>query len=73
VDEEYSISDAMEKLPKQQRVCIKLFYEKRKSYKQIATELGIDEKNVKSALQNGKRNLKLLLEPNSGQADSMEQ
>jgi len=73
VEDEYSISDAMKQLSKQQRICIKLFYEKRKSYKQIATELGINEKSVKSALQNGKRNLKLLLEPNSGQADSMEQ
>lgn len=49
-------------LKNEQRDCIELFYLKNCSYTAISEELGISIKQVKSALQNGKRNLKLLLE-----------
>ncbi len=57
---EYEFEDLLKKLPKDQRQCLKLFYVKRFSYKAIATKLDMDERKVKSALQNGKRNLKML-------------
>ena len=57
---EHDLEDLIEKLPKEQKQCLKLFYVKRLRYKAIATKLDIDERKVKSALQNGKRNLKML-------------
>lgn len=41
---------------------LRLFYLEKKSYFEIALELEITEKQVKSDVQNGKRNLKLKLE-----------
>ena len=38
------------------------FYFENKSYNEIAFNMSIDEKKVKSHLQNAKRNLKLCLE-----------
>ena len=49
-----------------QKVCIRLFYLERKSYNQIVELTQIDLKQVKSALQNGKRNLRLKLENTDG-------
>ncbi len=48
-------------LAEPQRICIDLFYLKGKSYRETATLSGYPEKQVKSHLQNGKRNLKLIL------------
>lgn len=45
-------------IPENQRQCLELFYRHEKTYKEIAQELNIDEKDVKSRIQNGKRNLK---------------
>jgi len=39
-----------------------LFYFDSRCYNEVAEILGIDEKKVKSNLQNGKRNLKICLE-----------
>jgi len=52
----------MEKLKKEQKQCIELFYYQNLCYQEIAEQLGINEKKVKSFLQNGKRNLKICLE-----------
>lgn len=49
-------------IKEEQRRCLELFYLKDKSYQEISAELKIDIKQVKSAIQNGKRNLKLKLE-----------
>lgn len=48
---------AIEKLKSTQKQCVILFYINRKSYKEISEELDMEEKEVKSHLQNGKRNL----------------
>lgn len=48
-------------LKENQRVCIELFYLKNKSYIQIAEETGLNLKEVKSSIQNGKRNLEIKL------------
>lgn len=56
------VEQSIEELKDLQKTCIKLFYIEGKSYNQLAEILQIDVKSVKSALQNGKRNLKLILE-----------
>lgn len=47
-----------------QKRCIELFYIEQKSYQKIATVLDLELKKVKSAIQNGKRNLKNKLKEN---------
>ena len=42
--------------------CILLFYFKKKSYQEISELTGFSAMQVKSYIQNGKRNLKLLVE-----------
>jgi RNA polymerase sigma-70 factor (ECF subfamily) len=56
------LQKCIEKLKDKQQQCIQLFYFAHKSYRQITDETGLDEKKVKSLLQNGKRNLKICLE-----------
>jgi RNA polymerase sigma-70 factor (ECF subfamily) len=56
------MSDALLKLNKEQQLCVTLFYLEKKSYQQIASQTGYSMMQVKSHIQNGKRNLKLLLE-----------
>jgi RNA polymerase sigma factor (sigma-70 family) len=55
------IEPAIAMLDEQQRACITLFYLQKKSYKQITDETGFSFEQVKSYIQNGKRNLKILL------------
>jgi RNA polymerase sigma-70 factor (ECF subfamily) len=56
------LSDAFKKLPASQQVCLRLFYLLDKSYQNIADETGYTLKEVKSNIQNGKRNLKTIIE-----------
>jgi RNA polymerase sigma-70 factor (ECF subfamily) len=53
-----------EKLPEAQKVSIQLFYTDEKCYKEIADNTGYTMNEVKSYIQNGKRNLKICLEKN---------
>ena len=55
---ENELHEAIEALKDAQKTCIVLFYFKNKSYKEIAVTTGMDEKKVKSHIQNGKRNLR---------------
>ena len=55
------LMDALETLKKEQQECIRLFYFERKSYEEIELMTGYSYKEVKSFLQNGKRNLKIQL------------
>jgi RNA polymerase sigma-70 factor (ECF subfamily) len=57
-----SLSECIEKLKDEQRNCIQQFYFENRCYNEIAINLHLDEKKVKSHLQNAKRNLKLCLE-----------
>jgi RNA polymerase sigma-70 factor (ECF subfamily) len=57
-----ALIECIERLKAEQRNCIKQFYYENKCYSEIAETLGLNEKKVKSHLQNGKRNLKLCLE-----------
>ena len=56
------LPDALQRLPEPQRICIDLFYLQQKSYADVADLTGYDLKQVKSYLQNGRRNLKLILQ-----------
>lgn len=58
------LGKAILELKEEQKICIELFYLKQFSYQRISEQLGISLKNVKSAIQNGKRNLKIRLEEN---------
>jgi len=56
------LNQAIRKLSPGQQHCILLFYFDSKSYQQIAETTGLGLNEVKSHIQNGKRNLKNLLE-----------
>ena len=53
---------AMQQLNKEQQHCLTLFYLQKKSYNEITGETGYSLLQVKSYIQNGKRNLKIMLE-----------
>jgi len=52
------------KLSDEQRICIELFYLKDKSYADVVSETGYTLNQVKSYIQNGKRNLRISLQGN---------
>ncbi len=54
----------IEELGLEQQQCVKMFYLQEKCYKDVATETGFELGQVKSFIQNGKRNLKLCMERN---------
>ncbi len=56
------LEEAMLHLNPEQKTCIRMFYLEKKSYQIIASETGFNLLQVKSYIQNGKRNLRLLLE-----------
>jgi len=53
------LETALNDLSKEQKQCIILFYYKNKSYNEIVEITGFNANEVKSYIQNGKRNLKL--------------
>ncbi|MFN5845923.1 MAG: RNA polymerase sigma factor [Flavobacteriia bacterium] len=57
-----ALEEILPSLNDDQRICIELFYLKDQSYQQISEELNMSLMRVKSAIQNGKRNLKIRLE-----------
>jgi RNA polymerase sigma-70 factor (ECF subfamily) len=65
-DQETALKDCIERLKPEQRTCIQLFYFENKCYQDIAVSLKMEEKKVKSYLQNAKRNLKICLENRDG-------
>ena len=61
-----ALERCMEKLNPVQKQSIDLFYLKEKCYKEVAEITGFTLNDVKSYIQNGKRNLKICLERSSG-------
>jgi RNA polymerase sigma factor (sigma-70 family) len=57
-----NLEEALQHLNPEQKTCIRLFYLHKKSYQTISAETGYNLLQVKSYIQNGKRNLRLLLE-----------
>ncbi|MBC7864963.1 MAG: sigma-70 family RNA polymerase sigma factor [Bacteroidia bacterium] len=65
VDDEEMLAcmqQALAELKPQQKQCVELFYLQQKSYQQIAEQTSYSLNEVKSFIQNGKRNLKILIE-----------
>ncbi|MDA3911986.1 MAG: sigma-70 family RNA polymerase sigma factor [Bacteroidales bacterium] len=59
--EHEALRSAISELSEQQKTCIRLFYFNEFSYQEISDETGWATSQIKSYLQNGKRNLKLAL------------
>ncbi|HDS07812.1 MAG TPA: sigma-70 family RNA polymerase sigma factor [Bacteroides sp.] len=57
-----ALRECIDALRNEQKQCIQLFYEQKLCYREISEKLRMEEKKVKSHLQNGKRNLKICLE-----------
>lgn len=55
------MEEAIETLNEEQRICIDLFYLKKYCYQDVAEIGGFTLKEVKSYIQNGKRNIKLYM------------
>ena len=52
---------ALKQLNPEQEQCVTLFYLQKKSYQEISDQTGYNMLQVKSYIQNGKRNLKILI------------
>lgn len=57
-----NLAGALQQLNKEQQLCVTLFYLQKKSYQEIAGQSGFSVLQVKSHIQNGKRNLKIIME-----------
>jgi RNA polymerase sigma factor (sigma-70 family) len=58
------LENCIEKLASEQQHCVRLFFLQQKCYQEISTETNYTLKQVKSYIQNGKRNLKICMERN---------
>jgi RNA polymerase sigma-70 factor (ECF subfamily) len=56
------VEQGLEQLQDPQKICVRLFYLEKNSYQQIAERTGQSLMQVKSAIQNGKRNIKIWVE-----------
>jgi RNA polymerase sigma factor (sigma-70 family) len=56
------MESSLKELNKEQQQCVTLFYLQKKSYSEISDETGYSLLQVKSYIQNGKRNMKILIE-----------
>lgn len=57
-----NMSEALASLNEEQKQCVTLFYLEKKSYRQICDTTGFSYMQVKSFIQNGKRNMKMFIE-----------
>jgi RNA polymerase sigma factor (sigma-70 family) len=57
-----AMSESLSELNKEQKECVTLFYLEKKSYQEVADRTGFTVMQVKSHIQNGKRNMKLLVD-----------
>jgi RNA polymerase sigma-70 factor (ECF subfamily) len=53
---------ALNELSQEQKSCVQMFYLEKLSYHDIETRTGFSFSQVKSHIQNGKRNLRIILE-----------
>ena len=70
-EKEYKLAElekALDLINKNQQQCIRLFFLENKNYNEVAALTGFNMKQVKSHLQNGKRNLKNILTNNDQKA-----
>ena len=64
------LEEAINELSDEQRQCVTLFYLQKRSYLEIGERTGFSLMQVKSYIQNGKRNLKILLEKKIKEKDA---
>jgi RNA polymerase sigma factor (sigma-70 family) len=57
-----SMESCLKTLPAEQQQCVELFYLQGKSYNEIVEATGFDWKQVRSFIQNGRRNLKICMD-----------
>ena len=57
-----NMAEALNQLNKEQQLCVTLFYLEKKSYQEITEQTNYSLMQVKSHIQNGKRNLKILMD-----------
>lgn len=62
------LEEALHLLSAEQRTCITLFYLERKSYQEVCGATGFGFGEVKSHIQNGRRNLRIILQRKSRDA-----
>jgi len=70
MENEYTLDimeSALKELNHEQQQCVTLFYLNKKSYQEVCDETGYTLLQVKSHIQNGKRNLKILIEKKLGE------
>lgn len=60
-----ALDKCLEKLPEKQQISVRAFFLDEQSYADIAEQTGYSLKNIKSFIQNGKRNLKICIEKNT--------
>ena len=58
------LEQCLERLPREQKQSIQLFYLENKCYNEIVEQTGMDWNKVRSLIQNGRRNLKICMEKN---------
>lgn len=56
------LASCLAQLPDEQRKIVSLFYQQGKCYNEIAASTGLEWNKVRSAIQNGRRNLKMCME-----------
>ena len=56
------MENSLQELSIEQKQCVTLFYLEKRSYNEIADKTGFSLMQVKSYIQNGKRNLKIIME-----------
>ena len=56
------LTESLNELNTEQQQCVTLFYLEKKSYQEISELTGYSLLQVKSFIQNGKRNLKIMIE-----------
>ena len=59
------LEKALEQIKPEHKSCLELFYLKDMCYQEVSDKTGYTLKQVKSYIQNGKRNLKNILSDNS--------
>jgi RNA polymerase sigma-70 factor (ECF subfamily) len=64
------LEQAINELNEEQRQCVILFYLKKNSYQQISEITSYSTMQVKSYIQNGKRNLRIILDKKLKEANS---
>ncbi|HEY4060529.1 MAG TPA: sigma-70 family RNA polymerase sigma factor [Puia sp.] len=65
------MEQSLQELGKEQKGCVILFYLEKRSYQEIAAATGFSLMQVKSHIQNGKRNLKLIMEKKTAEKSKL--